>query len=368
MEIKKFKAQNYRNIDNCEIEFFPGVNLLYGDNAQGKTNAIEAIYTFARGKSFRASEEKEAVKFGADGFHISIEYENEDGKNTLEYSFFGREKRIKKNGYKIEKVKEMVGNFKAVLFYPDDLYLVKGSPEERRAFLNIAASQCYKPYISYYANYKKALENRNYILKNASKGLYYDENELISWSYYMAENASFIHSIRSEYIKKLELYSKEIIKEISDGKEDIKFIYKSDISKSEKREDKEKEYREIFTKELKREKSAGVSLFGIQRDDMIIEINGKNSRLFASQGQQRSIVLTLKIAEGEVIREIFGEYPVFLFDDVLSELDGKRKKYITENMGKRQIIITSCEKEIKDFYDCKKIEVKAGEYSYTKEK
>ena len=187
MILKRFKAENFRNIECCDISFDSGVNLLYGNNAQGKTNAVEGIYLFARGKSFRASEDKELIKFGADGFRIFIEYEDKKGINTLEYALFGRERRRRKNGYKIDKIKEMLGSFKAVLFYPDDLGLVKDSPEERRAFLNVAISQCYDSYITYYSNYKKALENRNCLLKLSSKGMYVDENELISWSHYMAE-------------------------------------------------------------------------------------------------------------------------------------------------------------------------------------
>ena len=275
MVIKRFRAENFRNIESCDIKFERGVNLLYGNNAQGKTNAVEGIYVFARGKSFRASEDRELVRFGADGFRIYIEYEDKKGTNSLEYAFFGRERRRKKNGYKIDKIKEMLGNFKAVLFYPDDLGLVKDSPEERRAFLNVAISQCYDVYISYYSNYKKALENRNCLLKFASKGMYVDENELISWSYYMAEYASYIHLMRKEYIEKLSEYSKKIMSDISGGKEEIELLYKSDLKEEKcQRAEIEEEYKKIFTSELDREKIVGSSLFGVHRDDLVINING----------------------------------------------------------------------------------------------
>ena len=364
MIVKKFSARNFRNIESCDIEFADGINLLHGNNAQGKTHAVEGIYFFARGKSFRASEEKELLRFGADGFRISLEYEDKDGTNTLEYAVFGRERRRKKNGYKIDKVKEMVGNFKAVLFYPDDLGLVKDGPEQRRAFLNVAIGQCYDVYINHYANYKKALENRNCLLKFASKGMYVDDNELISWSEYMAEYAAYIYIMRKEYIKKLELYSSELMKEISDGKEKLTLSYKSDIKEelSDINEVKE-EYKKIFTEQLDREKIVGVSLFGIQRDDLGIDINGVSARNFASQGQQRSIVLSLKLGEGEVNRDICGEYPVFLFDDVLSELDEKRKKYVLSGISDRQIIITSCEEDNEYLVSDKKIKVESGIYS-----
>jgi len=362
MIIKRFIAENFRNINNCDINFSKGVNLLYGNNAQGKTNAIEGIYIFARGKSFRASEDKELVKFEKEGFRLYIEYEDRYGDNSLEYSFFGRERKRKKNGYKLEKIKEMIGNFKAVLFYPDDLSLVKNSPEERRAFLNVAISQCYDDYIGYYSNYKKALENRNCLLKMASKGMFVDDNELISWSYYMAEYASYLYIIRKEYTQSLNKYSKNLMNQISSGKEEIELTYKSDIKKDIKeRKEAEEEYKRIFTAEIEREKIVGSSLFGIHRDDLLININGVSARQYASQGQQRSIVLCLKLGEGEVIKEICGEYPVFLFDDVLSELDEKRKKFVIEGIGERQIIITSCEKE-NNFLPDKKIEVDLGKY------
>ena len=289
-----------------------------------------------------------------------------NGKNSLEYAHIGRERQRKKNGYKIDKIKEMIGSFKAVLFYPDDLGLIKDSPDKRRAFLNVAISQCYDFYIGYYSNYKKALENRNCLLKLASKGMYVDNNELISWSYYMAEYAAYINVMRREYTEKLEKYVKKIMNDISDGKEDIELIYKSDVENVFKeREEVFLEYKRIFTENIEREKIVGSSLYGVHRDDILININGNSARLFASQGQQRSIALALKLSEGEVNREVCGEYPIFLFDDVLSELDEKRKKYILDGIGERQIIITSCEKDTEGMMAGRKIEVSSGLYSYS---
>ena len=238
MILKKFSAENFRNVEREEINFSPGVNLLYGDNAQGKTNAIEAIYIFARGKSFRAKEDKELLKFGEEGFRISIDFKSKKSDEKLEYSLYGKERLRKKNGYKTN-IKDMIGSFKAVLFSPDDLSLVKDSPDERRSFLNVAISQLYPSYIDIYSNYKKALENRNHILKEASVGRFYDENELSSWSEYMAEYASYIYMMRRDYVKKAEFYSNKVIKEISYGKEEISLFYKSDIEK-EKSEIKER--------------------------------------------------------------------------------------------------------------------------------
>ena len=352
MIIKSFKAHNFRNIKDCSLEFSDKVNILLGENAQGKTNAIEGIYFFARGRSFRKADERELINFGEKGFSISIEYEDKNGENTLEYAIYEKEKRRRKNGYKINKVSEMIGNFKAVLFCPDDLTLVKGGPEERRDFLNIAISQCYPSYINVYSNYKKALENRNAILKNASKNLYFDESELVAWSSLIAEYAADIFTERVKYIKKLAVFAKKYMKDISDGKEDLSVSYKSDImsddpSSLDELPDKnviKEKYKKIFSENISRERLAGVTLFGPHRDDVLIKINEKEARVFASQGQQRSIVLALKMSEGEVCKELFSEYPVFLFDDVLSELDERRQSFVLSGVSDRQIIITSCER------------------------
>lgn len=363
MIIKKFRAENFRNIEKCDIEFSPGVNLFYGKNAQGKTNVVEAIYYFSRGKSFRGREDKELVMFDKPGFRIRIDYNSNLGDESLEYAVFGKERLRKKNDYKINKVTEMVGSFKAVLFYPDDLGLVKNGPEERRGFLNVAASSCYAPYIKYYSNYKKALENRNFILKMMQKGMPIDINELDSWSDSLAEYASYIYLFREDYVKRLTNYAGKILKDISDGNEELSLLYESSIpSGIEDRNRVKEEYKKVLSTSLDREVAAGVTLFGPHRDDIDIQINGKSARSFASQGQQRSIVLALKLSEGEVIKEICGEYPVFLFDDVLSELDERRKKYLLSEIGERQIIITCCDKNDCIGFTDNEIEVTGGRY------
>ena len=363
MIVKRFWAENFRNIEKCDIKFSPGVNLLYGQNAQGKTNVIEGIYYFSRGKSFRGREDKELVRFGSEGFRISVDYEDDAGDGSLEYAMFGRERLRKKNGYKLKSVTEMLGSFRAVLFYPDDLSLVKDGPEERRSFLNVAVSTCYPAYVRYYSDYKKALENRNCILKMMQKGLYIDQNELASWSASMAEYASHIYLMRREYVNRLTVYARQVMREISDGTEELSISYESHIpAEISDRAEIKAEYERILSSSLDREIAAGVSLYGPHREELAIEINGKSARAFASQGQQRSIVLAMKLAEGEVIKEICGDYPVFLFDDVLSELDDKRRKYVLDGIGERQIIITACNKGECVGYTDSEIEVTGGQY------
>ncbi len=363
MTVKKIKVLNFRNIEKCEIEFSPGVNLLYGNNAQGKTNIIEALYIFSRGRSFRRGDDSDLIKFGEEGFNIYIDYESKLGKESLEYSLFGKERRRKKNGYKIGRVSDMIGSFRSVLFYPDDLSLVKEGPDKRREFINIAISQYSQSYLKNYSDYKKTLENRNCLIKFLNKGFYVDRAEIDSWSESLAEYASFIYIERINYLKKLEVYIKRFMEEISLGKEKIEISLHSDIEEITDIREKAKEiYKEKYKNNLEKEISAGITLYGPHRDDLKILINGKEARLFASQGQQRSIVLSMKLAEGEVIREICGEYPVFLFDDVLSELDEKRRKYILEGKGNKQIIITSCSRGECDGFTDKEIDVLGGVY------
>lgn len=363
MRIKRFKARNFRNIEECDVSFSDGINLLHGKNAQGKTNALEGIYVFSRGKSFRAREDADLIRFGTDAFYISIEYEDKDGGGVLEYSMMGKERQRKKNGYKLKGATEMIGSFRSVLFYPDNLEIIKGGPEERRNFLNVAISQCYPSYLKYYSDYKKALENRNCLLKFTQKGLFVDENEIRSWSGSMAEYASYIYMMRREYLEKLTPYAKRIISEISEGGEEAELTYESDVTSEVKdRGEAAREYYRILTSDTDREKAAGVSLFGPHRDDLKIKLNGTDTRLFASQGQQRSCVLALKLGEGEVINEIYGEYPVYLFDDVLSELDERRRSYVLSGMGERQMIITSCEAEEYARYGATEIDVSGGKY------
>ena len=362
MRIKRFKAENFRNITSCDIEFTDGVNLIYGGNALGKTNVIEGIYLFSRGRSFRTAQEKDMVKYDCPGFRVALDYDSLDGENTLEYASFGREKRRRRNGYPVKSVREMIEGFKAILFHPDDLSLVKGGPEERRAFLNVAAAQCYVSYINDYSRFQTALDNRNALLKNASKGIYIDEGELIAWSESMAEYAAYIYVTRSEYLKKLEVYVRKIGFNISGGKEEISFEYKSDISSATDKESVKDEYARILTSSLEKEKIVGSSLYGPQRDDIIIKINGQPTRGFASQGQQRSIVLSMKLAEGEVIRDIFGEYPVFLLDEMLSELDEQRRKFVLDSLDGKQTIITACECEEMKPLAKNLIQIKDGRY------
>ena len=363
MILKNFSAEGFRNIDRAEISFHPRVNLLVGKNAEGKTNALEGIYLFSRGKSFRAREEKELLGHGKEGFRLKIEYERGGRDESLEYAAFGRERLRKKNGYKLSRMSELLGNFISVLFSPEDLNLVKGGPEERRQFLNIAVSQCYPEFLRTYSQFKEVLEARNNLLKKAGRGEYVDPLELKSWTVMVADYSAYVHLTRIDYLKRLEKYAKETVRDISSDCESLSLVYKSPLCGEGLDIFTLKDmYTELMMQNIEKEKILGTTLYGPQREDVDILLSGVSARSFASQGQQRSIVLAIKLGEGEVIREMLGEYPVFLFDDVLSELDEERRKYIIGGVGERQIIISSCfEENLNDFAD-NIIKVKEGNY------
>ena len=341
MNLLTLTAENYRNIASARLNFVPGVNLLYGKNAQGKTNALECVYLFARGKSYRGSGDEDLVRFGEKGFHIGISYKTRSGEQTLDYRYWEGSRKRQKNGAPV-KLSEMIGNFRAVLFCPEHLSLVKGAPQERRAFLNIAIAQCRPVYLKLCDEYNKILENRNCLLKEMQKGLRYDLEELESWTDRLADTAAKIAEYRISYLKKLAPHAKDLLNDLSGSRETLQISYQSEAEGETPSEIKES-YLKLFGENRNREIAAGCSLFGAHRDDAEILVNGISARAYGSQGQQRSVVLALKLAEGEVCRDETGEYPVFLFDDVMSELDETRRGYVLRETGDRQIVLTACE-------------------------
>ncbi len=341
MILKKIELHNFRLCENGNIDFSDGVNLLYGRNAEGKTNVLEAIYFFARGKSFRGGKDADIVRFGEDGYSLKIVFERKDGEYTLEYRYYDGQRQRLCNGVKVS-VKELIGKFNAVLFCPDHLSIIKSAPSARREFLNIALSQISPEYVALLAEHKKLTESKNVLLKsedNIDMALIAAYNEKLAFT-----NAK-IYEMRFDYVEKLSKSVKATIKEISQGREEAEIVYKSDISAENSRIfDAKIYYEQLLRENLSREIAAKMCIVGVQRDDIYFTINSLDARQFASQGQQRSLALALKIGEGEIIALEKGESPVYLFDDVLGELDEERKKYVLSRTNGRQMIVTACEK------------------------
>jgi DNA replication and repair protein RecF len=375
MRIKNISLKNYRNIEAANIEFSDGINILIGENANGKTNAVEAIYQFAQGKSFRTKNNFESISFGKDMCDLSLGFiSDKTGRSgTMNIKLYAdKSKKFYYNNAALKKVVEFIGNFRAVLFTPDHLGLVKGSPEMRRKFIDMAISQIKPVYLSYLIDCNRIMTQRNHLLKHIRQTGMTDEKleQFHIWTKNFAKYSSVITRYRGEYIERLKEFVPGYHNGLSNGKEGIKLSYVSNVNKFNSDykdfhnfETCEGLYAEVFSRGSKEELAAGTTLYGPQRDDLYIEIDYKSARGIASQGQQRSAVLALKLAEGDISKISHGEYPVFLLDDILSELDHSRQDFILKNLADRQVIITCCNSELlKDINISKMINVENGKF------
>ncbi|MBE6717744.1 MAG: DNA replication/repair protein RecF [Ruminococcaceae bacterium] len=338
MVCKRISFTDFRNIEKAEIEFCDGVNILYGNNAVGKTNALEGIYLFANGKSFRTSNDRDLINFSKDLSFVKMQFEDSVRKHDMEMKLIrGSRKLCYRNGVNIKKLSDFVGYFRAVLFCPEHLSVIKDGPSERRSFLDAAICQIKPIYLSSLQKYNNILNQRNILLKNYEENKQDFDRTIELWSAYLAREASLIARERYEYVKILNLHVKDFFNDMTSGKEDTFLEYNKAMT--------EDEYYEKLTHNLEKEIQAGSTLYGIHKDDIDIYLNGREARSFCSQGQQRCLALAMKLGEGEISRQVTGEYPVLLFDDIFSELDSKRKEYVTNGIKKCQVIITSCEKD-----------------------
>lgn len=343
MICKKIEYKNFRNIENEIFEPSSGITVLNGLNGQGKTNFLEGIYLFAGIRSFRTMHENELVRFNESSAELSMSFNNgkRDMKMTLRWLADSGKRFCSINGVTITKLSEMVGNFRAVLFCPSHLSIVKDGPSMRRKFIDSAISQIDTVYLKSLQRYNSILMQRNTLIKTGREkhdlSLFLKTNEM--WAEQLAREAEFISAKRNDYIEKLNVYVSENILNMTDNKEKAAIYYLNPRTYSE--------YFKLLTENTEREFRSGMTLYGIHKDDLRIELCGKDARIFASQGQQRSIALSMKLSEGELSKEYGGEYPVFLFDDILSELDDGRKSFLLNGISGKQVIVTSCEK-IKD--------------------
>lgn len=372
MKCEKIRVENFRNIEEAWVEFSPGVNLLYGDNAQGKTNLLEALSLLALGRSFRGARDAEMIRFGQERATVEVTYADCVRENTIRAEMqAGRRRLLRQNGLAVTKRSEIVGGLRVVLFCPEHLSLIKGSPELRRSFLDLALSQLRPLYMASLQRYLGILKERNRLIKLAGEGdagaaLFRDTVDI--WSCQLAHEAATISYYRARYVEKVNRTVGEILSDMTGGREVASVTYIGSSGEQPEayfdRERTEKKYRELLNTSHAREIGAGFTLWGPHRDDIGIELGGACARLFASQGQQRSLSLCMKLAEGEICREDCGEYPVFLFDDVMSELDSHRRAYMTEHIRGKQVIMTGCElSENSTARDTRVIYVKNGRFS-----
>ncbi len=348
MECNRVQIKNFRNIAFADVSFAPGVNILAGKNAQGKTNLLEAVSLAALGKSFRTSHEEDVIRFGEEFSAVSVDFSDSVRRQNITVRMQrGKRRQIEHNGIKVTKISDMVGEFRTVLFCPEHLSLIKDGPSERRSYLDVAISQLYPVYLRSLQKYHQILKQRNSLLKAAQEDRTGFDGTIELWSSQLAKEAALIARYRARYIKAAQEHIALCFAEMTNERELPMAIYDGsshqEIDSYEDLAYTEQQYFTLLTTRYEREIGAGSTLWGIHKDDIDITINQKSARLFASQGQQRSLALAMKLAEGEVCASVCGEKPVFLLDDVFSELDESRRAYLSGRMEDRQVIITTCE-------------------------
>ena len=359
MKINELKVENFRNIENETVIFSPDTNLIWGSNAEGKTNIIEAIYYFANSKSFRASKDSDLIKFGENEAKLTAIFEEGGRECRYDIKISKNEKRsFYYNGIKISKMSDFFGNFRAVLFVPEHLKTVKNGPGERRSFIDGAICQLKKSYISDLYRFSKLLSEKNAVLReyvdNAQNNALldvYDES--------LIPVMVKISKTRREYVKELFLRAERHLFDMSGDKMSYEFKISGVLSE----ENEEEFFRRMLRDTRKKDVLYKTSTAGSQRDDFEIKLSGVPLRQYGSQGQQRSAVIALKLAEGEIAEETKKSAPIYLFDDILSELDARRREYILKRLDNKQVIITSCLGSEEGIYSGKKIFVEKGKYT-----
>lgn len=337
MILKEITLRSFRNYEELTLQFSPGINVFLGENAQGKTNLMEAIYALSMARSPRTSNEKEMIQWEEDGAHISGQIEKKNAHYPLELTFSKKGKIAKVNHLEQKRLSEYVGKLNVVLFSPEDLDLVKGAPNNRRKFLDMELGQMSQVYLFDLVQYQRLLKQRNLYLKQLLMKKEQDVVYLDVLTEQLAILAASIIQARLTFIQQLEKWADELHYEISNQKERLRIRYKSTID-LEPTLDKDAIYLKLMEEHERvktREREQGTTLFGPHRDDLVFYVDDKNVHQFGSQGQQRTTVLSLKLAEIECMKEVLGEYPILLLDDVLSELDDDRQTHLLKTIEKK---------------------------------
>lgn len=332
MIIKSLELSNFRNYDFLDITFDKGTNILYGDNAQGKTNILEAIFVSATTKSHKSSKDKDMIQFGNEEAHIRTYLEKEELEYKVDMHLrSSKSKGIAINGQKIKKAAELLGLLNVVFFSPEDLSIIKNGPSERRRFVDMELCQLDSFYLYNLNHYNKIVNQRNKLLKD----LYFNpalQETLGIWDAQLVSFGSKIIERRKIFADQLNEMIYDIHKKLSGGKEELKIIYEPDVMLEE--------FEEKCRKNQERDIKLKQTTTGPHRDDFCFMVGDIDIRKFGSQGQQRTAALSLKLSEIELVKKISKDIPVLLLDDVLSELDSSRQNYLLNSIGDIQTIIT----------------------------
>lgn len=329
MEVKKLSGENFRNLLPFSIEFCSNTNIIYGNNAQGKTNLIEAIWLFTGAKSFRGAKDSEMVAFSSQNALLKMNFLSGGVEKEAKITINNR-RHAELDTKKLKSASGLVGNFCATVFSPTDLGIIKEGPALRRRFLDLAIGQLYPNYVTLLKEYSRALTQRNAILKEM-EGKLRDSEMLDIFEAELADKGEKIAKYRSDYCKTLTVSASSIYNELSSMREELEVVYMPSFSE---------DFSERLYKARKTDVFSGITSVGPHRDDLDFKINGISARTFGSQGQQRSIGVALKLAEAKNLENITGEKPVVILDDVMSELDKSRQGFILNHIKGKQVFIT----------------------------
>lgn len=346
MKVNRIKIQNYRNIENMELFPHEGVNIIFGENAQGKTNLLESIWLFSGFRSFRGSKDNDLIKFGEDHLISELDFYGGDRDQNSKMIIRNNQKRILLNSVPLTASSKLIGNFNCVVFSPAYLSLVKGNPSERRKFIDSALCQLKPKYTKLLRDYSNTLNQRNACIK-AIKQTNLGKEMLEIWTDNLANKGAALINARLKYLSMLSLASADIYSGLSGEKESFSASYKLKISSSRYEEITENvteaQLLNLFKKSEYYDLQTGSTQIGPHHDDIDIKINEISAKTFGSQGQQRSAALALKLGEARLLKDMTGENPVALLDDVMSELDVGRQDYILNHIKDWQVFITCCE-------------------------
>lgn len=359
MWVNKLSASHFRNLNITCQDLSPGVNILHGNNAQGKTSFLESIYFCAFGRSLRATNDKELIHFGAEAAHVQVEINTDSYQSTLDAHLQKVGTKTKKalavNHIPIRHMKDLFGRLLVVMFSPEDLRLIKAGPYERRRFMDMEICQLSPIYYSDLKEYHRVLKQRNALLKTLQKDK--TQQDILSiWDEQLVSYGQRIMKARANFIKKIDQIACEIHGHITQNVETLKLIYQPSVSAIEN-------YPDAIKKAHKRDMIQGTTTVGIHKDDIDFTINDISARYFGSQGQQRTAALSAKLAEIEIIKQVARDTPVLLLDDVLSELDGSRQAFLLDQIKDIQTLVTctGLEDILLTIKDCKTIKMVDGE-------
>ena len=341
MKIIRAQLNHFRSYEGCDLAPCEGVNVLLGDNGQGKTNVLEALYLCCTGRSHRTRQDRELIRWGAEAAQVSVEAERRDGSHQVEITLpaLGR-RRIRIAGQEISRSGELMGHVTGVLFSPEDLRTVKDGPAERRRFVDMALSQVKPAYYYALQRYARALRQRNETLKAVAAQPAFMAT-LDAWDEQLAEAGAALMRYRREYIARLSAVAAETHREIADGRERLEIRYAPSVTLGD---DAQSLLDALFAARENDLRRMTTSV-GAHRDDVLLLVEGRDVRAFGSQGQQRTAALAMRLSELEVMREQLDEWPMLMLDDVMSELDPGRRRQLVGRLRGIQTFITCTDED-----------------------